>query len=95
MKTKKKRKAKPVEKEKPAYSISIKLGDQVLQGHGANALEALASIPRPVKIVTKGLLTIVNGTRRAEKMYMPVDCRRLFYPSAQYVVAKKLEFLLK
>lgn len=57
--------------------------------------EALASIPKPAKITGKTFLTVSQGKRKAQQLYMPVAAKRLFFPIAQPIIAKKLETLLK
>ena len=91
-------KTKTVKKEKPAkkiYTISITQDGKTTKGTGATALEALQAVVKPIKIVSKVFLTITDGTRKAEMMYMPVKAKRLFYPIAQVIVAKQFEYLMK
>lgn len=86
--TTKKKRPKP-------YRISLTLNGTTLTGEGTTALEALQQIKRPVKIVTKGKLTITNGETEREVMLMPVNLKRLFYPSAQSFLAKRFSFGMK
>lgn len=92
MKAKTKKKAVKKELE---YSLTLTLGNDVYSGTGATLLEALSSMPVPHKITTKAMLSITDGTRNAERMYMPVAAKRLFYPLAQKFLAKQLAYLLK
>ena len=78
-----------------SYFISLAFGGEVYEGSGATVLEALKSMPRPVKIVSKGLLKLTDGVKKFEQMWMPVRLKRLFYPQAQGVLAKQLTYLLK
>lgn len=81
-------------KKKP-YLLSITLGDLKLTGKGATMYEALTSIQRPVKITTKAFITVTQGSRKLEQMFMPQRAKRLFYPLAQSTFAKQFEFLLQ
>ena len=75
--------------------ISIKLGNIIIKGKGATALEALQSIPVPNKITTKGILIISQGTKKKELLYTIPKLKRLFYPKAQPIIIKWLAMLLK
>ena len=86
-------KANPVPVE--TVKISIKLGNVIIKGEGATALEALRSIPVPNKITTKGILTISQGTKKKELLYPIPKLKRLFYPQAQPFIIKWLAMLLK
>lgn len=77
------------------YSISITQGDKTYKGSGDSALEALKSVAKPLKIISKVFLTIKQGKRKAEMMFTPVRAKRLFYPNAQLYAAKQLEYLMK
>lgn len=77
------------------YTLVIKLGDKTLEGHGTNAYQALSSIERPIKITTKAFVSMTDGKRAMEAMYMPMKAKRLFFPMAQHYLAKQLEFLMK
>ena len=81
--------------EKPPYFISLTFGNQVYEGSGATVLDALKSMPVPVKIVSKGLLKVTDGVKKFEQSWMPVRLKRLFYPNAQSLLAKQLSYLLK
>lgn len=82
-------------KKTPKYFISITQGDKTYKGSGDNALAALKSVIKPVKIIDKVFLTIKAGKRKAELMFMPTRAKRLFFPNAQIYVAKNLESLMK
>lgn len=81
--------------EKTHYVIDITIGDTTLHGEGATAHEALAAVQRPSKITTKVFLSISDGTKRKDIMFMPLKAKRLFFPQAQYVQARNLLFLMK
>lgn len=80
---------------KPKYTITVNLGDGERTGTGETVLEALQAVHKPVKIFTKTFVTITDGKRTKEMMFMPLRAKRLFYPHAQVYVARELEFLLK
>ena len=77
------------------YSITIKAGDVVMVGTGATALEALQSIPRPAKIVSKGIVIIECGELKKEMVFPALKLRRIFYPNAQPILIKWLAAGLK
>ena len=83
-------------KTKP-FIISLSLGDKTYKGQGENALEALTSMEKPVKIMHKGILTISNGSLKKELLMQPVKIKRLFFRSRSLleVVAKQLAMGLK
>lgn len=87
--------AKKKSPSKPKYSVTIKLGSTTLKGSGATALEALASVERPTKIVSKTFFSITDGIRKREMMLQPIRAKRLFYPIAQTILAKQLERTMK
>lgn len=78
-----------------SYKLEIDFGSSKVEGTGATVLEALQSIETPVKIVGKTFIKLTDGTRTLERMYLPARAKRLFYPNAQFFLAKNLEFLLK
>lgn len=77
------------------YHISINFGDTTLEGRGSSAVEALKAITKPTKISTKGVITISDGTKRAEMTWQPAKLKRLFYPLAQNILAKQLNYLMR
>ncbi len=77
------------------FTIDIKLGTEQLHGEGDSVLAALQSIPKPIKIITKGIITVTNGELRTERLMQPIQLKRLFYPIAQPLQAKYLVFGLK
>lgn len=85
----------PKKKAKPHFEIYITLGDVKLKGQGTTAYEALSSVKKPIKITGKTFVTLTDGKRKSERMLMPVAARRLFYPFAQFYLAKQLEYLLR
>jgi len=79
----------------PRVSVSLKLDTTVLQGAGATVLEALRSIEKPVKITTKSVLTVTDGTKTHSRPLTIPRAQRLFYPAAQIYIAKDLALFLK
>ena len=86
---------KAIKAKADTVKISIKLGNLIIKGEGATALEALQSIPVPNKITTKGILIISQGTKKKELLYTIPKLKRLFYPKAQPIIIKWLAMLLK
>lgn len=86
---------KKIKVEKKPYLVSLALGDKVFEGSGGTVVEALRSMPVPVKIVSKGLLKLTDGTKKMERMWQPAKLKRLFYPLAQPVLAKQLNYLMR
>lgn len=77
------------------YSLSITFGDKTFTSTGKTIFEALEKIETPIKVTTKGFLTVTDGTKKAELMFMPAKAKRLFYPLVKVFTAKKLEYLLR
>lgn len=77
------------------YKLSLTVGDINITSSGSSVLEALSFLKKPEKINGKAFLVVSEGDRRAERMFMPVACKRLFYPLSQRFLAKQIEFLLK
>ena len=92
MKATKTLKVKPSSK----FSISLNLGGKTIASSGNTLLDALVALPKPQKIVGKGILTITNGDMRSEQMFWPIRLKRLFYnKSFQIIQAKQLGLFLK
>ena len=81
--------------KKDAYIVTMVIGSKTIKGEGETVYDALASMKRPLKITSKTMLKVKHGKYSFEKMYMPVQAKRFFYPIAQFFLAKQLEFLLK
>lgn len=88
--TKVSQETKPLE-----YKLTITLADQVLKGKGASALEALQSIKKPIKIFTKANIELSYGKKSCFQTWQPIKVKRLFFPLAQGIMSKQLEYLLK
>ena len=82
---------------KPQYVFSLKIGDSVFDSTGETATEALGSLPRPPKIMAKGILTVAHGKLKNTILLSPPQIKRLFYNSTgvQAVHAKRLVMGLK
>jgi hypothetical protein len=79
------------------YSISLKLGNDVYESEGKTMYDALKSLPKPAKIMAKGVMTVAHGKQKREHLMMPPRVKRLYFtstPSLQ-VLAKQLEVSLK
>jgi hypothetical protein len=89
--------AKTTKRAKPADEVTIDLmfGTTVCSGTGQTVLEALRSIPKPIKITTKTILTVTKGEKKHTRPLTIPLAKRLFYPGAQIYQAKNLEMLLK
>ena len=83
------------EKKKKPCSVSVTLGDKTFTGEGATVYEALRAVRKPTKITGKVFVTVTDGGRKLETMYMPPRAKRMFAPLAQYVFAKQFDFLMK
>lgn len=81
--------------EQPEFSFSLKIGSQVLEGKGHTPLEALRAIERPIKIITKGVLTISHGDKKKEMLFNVPRLKRVFYPAAQPYLIKGMILGLK
>lgn len=93
--SKNKKKADVSQKITPAFAITLKLGETTIGSYGASVLEALESLQRPVKIVSKGVLTVQKEDKSWSQTLMPWKIKRYFYPMAQIYLAKQLEFMIK
>ena len=85
----------PKETKELEYVLTINLADQVLKGKGATALEALKSIKKPIKIFTKANIELSYGKKSCFQTWQPIKVKRLFFPLAQGIMSKQLEYLLK
>ena len=77
------------------FYISVRLGDKSFEGSGATLEDAIMSLPKKLKVVSKGFVSVTHGTCTTEKMYQPSGIKRLLFPMARHIVAKELSFLLK
>lgn len=75
------------------FHITLKMGEDVYESAGKDALEALRNMKRPQKICVKGVLTLRFEDKTTEYPLPPIRIKRLFYPLAQKVVAKQLGLL--
>lgn len=83
------------ETKAPEYVLTIKLAGNILKGKGESALEALKSITTPVKIFTKADIKLTYGKKSMIQTWQPIKVKRLFFPLAQGILSKQLEYLLK
>lgn len=88
-------KKKPGRPRKELYKLTVAFSGNTIHSKGSTVLEALQKLPHPGKITTKGLITLTKGEKKMERMFMPMEMKRILYPIAQVYVAKGMEFLLK
>ena len=82
-------------KQKP-YAATLTLGDKTYKGDGPTAFDALASLPKPQKIVGKGVFTLSHGDKKVQQTFWPVRLKRLFWNKTyQAVQAKMLAAVMK
>lgn len=65
-------------KEK-VFSITLTMGGVSTTGSGKTALEALTSLPRPLKITSKGEILITDGEKKNLVLMYPIRLKRLFF----------------
>lgn len=73
------KKVKQSEESRSNFSVTITMGTDVYKGEGETALAALSVIPKPVKIMAKGVVRITDGEKVKEVLMYPLRLRRLFY----------------
>lgn len=77
------------------YKIALVMGKETYSGEGATPLAALQALHPPQKIFLKGILRISHGTTSKELLMMPVQLKRIFFPSFQHLNVKWLVSGLK
>lgn len=71
--------------------MSLKLGGEIYESSGETVADALVALPRPEKILGKGVLTIKSGKKTKEMLMFPRRLNRLFQKeSLQRIQAKWL-----
>jgi hypothetical protein len=83
------------EKKAPTFHVSLQLDKTILEGKGATMLEAIRAMPKPVKITTKSVLTIIKGDKKHTRALTIPLATRLFRYGFQPIQAHQLEVLLK
>jgi hypothetical protein len=79
-----------------SYWIEVQfVGEEPFSAEGDTMLEALETLKRPLKIMSKGFVRIDRDGEKKELFFMPVQMKRMFYPIAASVNAKILEMNLK
>ena len=76
-------------KKKPPYSITLQLADKTFKGQGESVAEALISMPKPEKIMAKGIVTVANGSLKKQILMYPMRLKRLFYNKHFLVIQAK------
>jgi len=79
-------------KQEPNYKFHLDLCGQIFEGTGSTSLEALQAVPVPLKITTKGTLTITHGDKSKTLILLIPKIKRLFYPNFQSVIIKHLVY---
>lgn len=71
------------------FKLELHTGGSVYKSKAATAPEALAALPRPVKLTSKAVLTIKHGKLR-NSISLPVDrLKRLFYSKGTQSILMK------
>lgn len=83
------------ETEPKEFFLQLETGNQLYFGDGLSMVEALQNLEKPHKVVAKGTLSIQAGNKKRKMLLSVIDTKRLFFPLATVVIAKKLEFGLK
>lgn len=78
-----------------SYKVTLTLGNETFVGSGETPLLALKAVPIPVKIFTKGLITMSSEGKMVSRMLMPFRLKRFFMPLSQAVQAKQFALLMK
>lgn len=78
------------------YSLTIKTNHDTYEGRGKTPVEALRSIPKPFKVMWRGVVTLTDGKKKVETLMYPTRLKRLFYNKMfQEIVMNKLCTLMK
>lgn len=78
------------------YSLKIETVGKTYEAKGDTPLEALLSIPKPLKVMYRGIVTLSQGDKKVETIMWPVRLKRLFYNKLfQQVQMNKLCNLMK
>ena len=77
-----KKRGRPSKVKEKEFSITLQVGDYTAQGTGASMYEALMSIPKPMKIAMKGVVTLSNGTKSRTLVYTPFQICLLYTSDA-------------
>lgn len=81
---------------KNKYSVIIKTNHDTYEGTGETAVEALRSIPKPLKVMWRAMVSVTYGKKKIETLMYPVRLKRLFYNKMfQEIHMKKLCMLMK
>src|SRR3990167_8724508 len=84
-----------VPRKQEEFTITLKLGNDIVQSQGETLLDALTKLPKPQKIRLRGLLMITSGEKKLERMLNVPQIKRLFYSVARFYQAKILSSYLK
>lgn len=71
------------------------MGNEVYEGTGETALEAIKAFSIPDTLLTKGMLTIAKNGKKKEIFVVPNQIKRLKMKLTQPFLVKQFEFGLK
>ena len=72
------------------FTLTLTIAGLCFVGRGTTVLEALLALPKPVKIMLKGVLTLTQGDKKKVLFLQPARIKRLFMPLARFQVSKEL-----
>lgn len=76
------------------YSVTLVIGDKTYRGSGATPFEALYSLQKPVKNMSKGILTVSHGDNTRSVPITPVRIKQLFFTGKSLLEVKaKMVFM--
>lgn len=90
-----KKKAVKKEENNNEYTFTLRIANDVFTSSDVDALTTLRNLPKPQKIVHRGVLLVEQNGKKKE-IYLTVDkLKRLYYPIAQKILIKHLVSHLK
>lgn len=75
---------------KDEYTFTLKLGDSIFTSTDENPEEALKNLPKPIKIVQRGVLIVEQNGKSKERLMNIPEVKRLYYPLSQKFLIKYL-----
>lgn len=77
------------------YSLTLTVGKDTFKGTGADALEAITSLPLPTKIPAKATLTFEKDGKTKDVYVTPVQVKRIPMKVNRIFMVKQFEYGLK
>lgn len=79
------------------FVVTLKIGNETYTSNGATLHDALLSLETPTKMFLKGVLTVIKGDNKRERLLYPAEIRRLVRssPGIKRVYAKQLTAIMK